>query len=172
MPAHPGRQRGRDRLTLRRQPALAPIAYDVPAEHQVLHHEILVAFEREPGGTAALITRSSWITRRLVFLPPRDSACPAWPAASPSPCRSLDGGATRHALQARNLIALSTTVRSNSLTAPTAPSPALSARQRTASPGRGHCHAHIDSDPTASQEPKSSLPPGLSPLLRDAILNY
>ncbi len=49
MAYHAGWQRRDQRPSIRRQPALAAIASDLDPQHEVLHHEILVALETRAG---------------------------------------------------------------------------------------------------------------------------
>jgi hypothetical protein len=43
--ADTGRQRRRHRLSVCHKPTLTPVAHDVRAKHQILHHKVLVALE-------------------------------------------------------------------------------------------------------------------------------
>lgn len=108
--ADAGRHWGGDGPSIRRQPALAPVADHERAEHQILHHEVFAAFEAR----AARRCRLDHPIR--VNDPPRRLLAAALAAfASPGGRLGLgrilhpawfDGRTARHILQARDLVTL------------------------------------------------------------------
>ena len=163
------RQRSGDGRSVRRQPPLTPIAHDVRAQHQILHHEVLVALETRtgrhrgrdhpilvdaaPGGLVAAAAMGRAGGARRLGLRCRFHA------------RRLQRRARRHALEPRNLVALGRD----------SPFQLRHARQQRDHQRLqvvkrqllqvGRRHSRIDSDKTASREEKSQATPGLLPLL-------
>ena len=54
MARHPRRQRGCNALPVRRHPAFPPQSQHMRAQHQILHHEVLVALEARAGRGCSL----------------------------------------------------------------------------------------------------------------------